>query len=373
MRAIRVLMLLSDGFGGFGGISKFNSDFLTALGQCDVVERVHALPRVISDAIDDAIPEAVVYDRDAAFGKIAFVQRLAVHAGLRDRVDLVICGHFNLLAAAWLYARLCGARLALIVHGIEAWNAPKYSLSGRLARQVNTLISVSHHTAARFAAWSGLPIDRAFILPNCVDLERFSPKERDQALVDRYGLHSNKVLMTVGRLASRERYKGFDEVIEVMPRLLERFPSLKYLIVGHGSDRGRLEAKTKALGMADRVVFTGRIPESEKVAHYNLADAYVMPSFGEGFGIVLIEAAACGVPVIGSCADGSREALLDGRLGCLVDPRIPDQLIEAVTSVLTEKRDRKRIGMVETFSIENFRARVTEWTYAQSAWIAKRN
>jgi phosphatidylinositol alpha-1,6-mannosyltransferase len=363
-------MLLSDGFGGFGGISKFNSDFLSALGECDVVDRVHALPRVISEVMDEAIPEAVVYDREAALGKIAFMQRLAVHAGLRDHVDLVICGHFNLLSAAWLYARVCGARLALIIHGIEAWNQPRLPLTKLLARHVNAFIAVSRHTAERFTSWSRLSMDRAFILPNCVDLERFVPKDRDLTLVNRYGLESNKVIMTVGRLASQERYKGFDEVIEVMPRLLKRFPTLKYLIVGDGPDRPRLEAKTKALGVADRVVYTGRIPESEKVAHYNLADAYVMPSFGEGFGIVLIEAAACGIPVIGSRADGSREALLNGRLGRLVDPRNPDELVQMVASVLEDDR-HGRIDRIETFSVNNFRTRVATWVHGQAIASAR--
>ena len=77
------------------------------------------------------------------------------------------------------------------------------------------------------------------------------------------------------------------------------------------------------MGLSDRVIFTGYIPESEKIAHYNLADVYVMPSTGEGFGIVLLEAVACGVPVVGSRVDGSREALLDGQLGRLVDPGNP--------------------------------------------------
>jgi glycosyltransferase involved in cell wall biosynthesis len=125
-------------------------------------------------------------------------------------------------------------------------------------------------------------------------------------------LQSSKVILTVGRLIGQERYKGFDEVIEIMPQLVKRFPNLKYLIVGDGPDRPRLEAKAVALGVSDNVVFSGYVAESEKVAHYNLADVYVMPSFGEGFGIVLIEAAACGVPVVGSWADGSCKALLDG-------------------------------------------------------------
>ena len=193
-------------------------------------------------------------------------------------------------------------------------------------------------------------MDRAFILPNCVDLERFQPQDRNSTLVERYGLQSSKVILTVGRLAAAERYKGFDQVIELMPQLLKRFPTLKYLIVGDGDDRARLEAKAGALGVSDRVVFTGHIPETEKVAHYNLADVYVMPSTGEGFGIVLIEAAACGVPVVGSRVDGSREALLDGRLGRLVDPAQADELLDAVSAVLA-KDSRVGVSMRSTRSV----------------------
>ena len=119
-----------------------------------------------------------------------------------------------------------------------------------------------------------------------------------------------------------------------MPRLLRQLPDLRYLIVGDGSDRARLEAKARAHGLSDYVIFAGRIAEAEKVAHYNLADVYVMPSHGEGFGIALIEAAACGVPVVGSSVDGSRDALLDGQLGRMVDPSKPDELIEAITAAI---------------------------------------
>jgi phosphatidyl-myo-inositol dimannoside synthase len=210
-------------------------------------------------------------------------------------------------------------------------------------------------------------MDRAFILPNCVDLDRFQPQQRDMNLVARYGLESSKVIMTVGRLAAQERYKGFDEVIDIMPKLLERFPALKYLIVGDGPDRARLEAEVAALGLSKDVVFAGYVPESEKVAHYSLAEAYVMPSLGEGFGIVLIEAAACGVPVIGSRADGSREALLDGLLGRLVDPRNPQQLLEEVSALLESGSSHQRIEAINLFDTANFRARVADWCNLQAA------
>jgi phosphatidylinositol alpha-1,6-mannosyltransferase len=86
----------------------------------------------------------------------------------------------------------------------------------------------------------------------------------------------------VGRIASQERYNGFDEVIEAMPELLKRFPNLKYMIVGDGDDRSRLAEKVKSLGLPDQIIFTGMISENEKISHFCLADAYVMPSHGEG-------------------------------------------------------------------------------------------
>ena len=179
--------------------------------------------------------------------------------------------------------------------------------------------------------------------------------------------------MTMGRLEASERYKGIDEVIVAMPRLLARFPTLKYLIVGDGSDRARLQALVERVGISENVIFAGRIPESEKVAHYNLADAYVMPSTGEGFGIVLIEAAACGVPVIGSLADGSQEALLGGRLGRLVDPRDRDAIVQAVTKALEEPIPG-RSPLIEHFGEERFQERVGAWLEEQAIAIdAKSN
>jgi glycosyltransferase involved in cell wall biosynthesis len=367
---MRVLMLLTDGFGGMGGIAKFNRDFLQALDACAEVERVHALPRLIPAPIDKSVPESVVYDRKAARGKLAFMRRALLHAWRGPPADLVICGHVNLLPAAWLLARLSGARLALVVHGIEAWTR-KNALIGRLIRSVDSFIAVSRCTAERTATWSKVPADGFFILPNCVDLSHFLPRARDVKLAQRYGLQSSKVLLTMGRLAATERYKGFDEVIEAMPRLLESFPTLRYLIVGDGSDRRRLEAKARLLGVPDAVIFAGAVPEAEKVAYYNLADAYVMPSHGEGFGIVLIEAAACGVSVIGSLADGSREALLDGRLGRLIDPSKPSELIEAVTKVLASEPVRARNGAVRIFDVAHFRARVADWMSRQATSVGR--
>ena len=162
--------------------------------------------------------------------------------------------------------------------------------------------------------------------------------------------------MTVARLSASERYKGIDEVLELLPQLARDIPTLSYLLVGDGDDRVRLEAKAADLGVSERVVFAGYIPEAEKAAHYRIADAFVMAGRGEGFGIVYLEALACGVPVVASTADASREAVLNGTMGELADPDSPDELEAAILRALA-----RPFGIVpealENFTVEKFQER----------------
>jgi glycosyltransferase involved in cell wall biosynthesis len=189
---------------------------------------------------------------------------------------------------------------------------------------------------------------------------------RDQALEARYGLGGHPVIMTLGRLSRSERYKGVDEVMDVLLSLREKIPNLKYLIVGDGDDRARLEAKAGSLGLTQHVVFANQASETEKVAHYSLGDVFVMPSSGEGFGIVLLEAAACGLPVIGSAIDGSREALLGGALGQLVDPRNSDELEKAILGSLTANQKKLRPPGLETYFVAAFQTKLNDWLEAQT-------
>ena len=125
----------------------------------------------------------------------------------------------------------------------------------------------------------------------------------------------------------------------------------------------RLRAKAHALGVADRVIFTGFVSETRKPDYYRLADAYVMPSKGEGFGIVFLEALACGIPALGSALDGGREALLEGRLGRLVDPSKPGEIVDAILQTIDAGRGAVPEGLAyfswEAFAIRT-RALVTD-------------
>jgi glycosyltransferase involved in cell wall biosynthesis len=355
------LMLLSDGFGGFGGIAQFNKDFLLAIDQSGLVTRTLAFPRLIRENVGQELPESLVYFRRSASGKSDYFWQLMRGLHLSSDIRLVICGHIHLLPLAVLAAKIKRARLALVIHGIEAWQPTPYRLANNLVGQIDSLVSVSRLSAERFCAWSGGDPKEAFILGNCVDLNRFVPMHRDAGLVARYGLEGHRVIMTLGRLANRERYKGFDEVIDVMPRLIKEIPSIKYLIAGDGDDKRRLQTKVAELGLQNYVVFAGKPSEEEKVAHYGLADAFVMPSSGEGFGIVLLEAGACGVPVVGSAVDGSREALLDGSLGLLVNPKDLNAVRKAICYLLETDNKRERPFGIERFGVAAYQDKVRQW------------
>ncbi|HEX3096695.1 MAG TPA: asparagine synthase-related protein, partial [Usitatibacter sp.] len=331
-KRLRFLVLATDAFGGNGGIAKFNRDLLGALCAMPECERVVALPRLVPSP-PGALPAKLEFVTAAGAGKARFV-RECLRIAARMRFDLVIAGHVNLLAIACLAGKAQGAPVALVIHGIDAWTPRASPIANFFARRVGAVIAVSRLTQERFREWSGSRAAR-YVLPNCVDLAAFGPGPRPRDLARSLGIDEGApTLMTLGRMSELERYKGFDEVIGILPRLIERYPRLRYLACGDGPDRARLQARVEELGLAGHVVFAGFVPEGRKADFYRLADAYVMPSRGEGFGIVFLEAAACGLPLVGSKADGSREALMDGRLGRLVDPDDQDEIEAAVVDAL---------------------------------------
>ncbi|MEY2410166.1 MAG: hypothetical protein QOF48_2836 [Verrucomicrobiota bacterium] len=355
---MRILVLLTDAFGGHGGIAKFNRDLIAALCSYPRCEEVVAIPRMAPLPIG-SLPPKLTQRSDCLNGRWRYATALGKTLLGRGGFDLVLCGHINLLPLAAAAGALVHAPHALILHGIEAWAPTPRRLSNRLAGRMGSFIAVSDVTKERFLKWTSLPAERGFILPNCVELSQFAPGPKSEALLDRYGLRGKTILMTFGRLDSRERAKGFDEVLECLPSLANEIPNIAYLIAGDGKDRGRLETKASELKVRERVVFAGRISEAEKAEHYRLADAYVMPSRGEGFGIVYLEALACGIPTVGSSTDGSREALRHGELGILVNPSNAREICEGIRKALAQPK-----GIppgLDYFSHVNFEKRVHEW------------
>jgi glycosyltransferase involved in cell wall biosynthesis len=356
---MRILVLLTDGFGGSGGIAKFNRDLLNSLCSHPAVQKVVALPRLIPEPVGE-LPAKLEYISSAAGGKIRFAIAALKSSIVNRQSAVIFCAHINLLPVAFAMRQFCRAPVVLIIHGIDAWQPTRSRLANYLAKRIDAFVSASDFTRQRFLNWTKLNGTRSFILPNCIDQNRFNPGPKPMELLTRYGLRGRTVMMTLARLSAFERYKGIDEVLEVLPALAVAIPDLAYLICGDGDDGARLEQKAARLGVRNRVVFPGYIPEAEKVDHYRLADAFVMPGRGEGFGIVYLEAMACGIPVVASKADASREAVRNGEIGRLADPDKPEELKAEILQALSagaSPAERRPPSGLEYFSRPNFERR----------------
>ena len=292
----------------------------------------------------------------AARGKPSFL--LALARALADGpYDLVIIGHINLAAVGVRVARRLKVPSQLIVHGIDAWT-PHRSRAVRVSlSRIDRVVGVSQVTLDRLEQ---LGAARCRIASACCRIASISTSSRrPEAGRSRASFRTagKKVLMTFGRLASDERYKGFDEVIELLPALAREVPNVVYMICGDGPDRGRLEAKCRKLGVADRVVFTGFVDEAHKPDYYRLADAYVMPSRGEGFGIVFLEALACGIPVLGSRRTAAARRCSTASSANSSIRRSPRMCVPGYLRTLHRARGVPR-GLAQ-FSSEAFRHRVS--------------
>jgi glycosyltransferase involved in cell wall biosynthesis len=203
-------------------------------------------------------------------------------------------------------------------------------------------------------------------LPNTVTCS-YAPRRRRDDLIARHGLAGRRIILTVGRLAASERYKGHDRLIAALPGILARVPEAAYLVVGGGDDQVRLERLARESGVADRVTFAGHVRDEELPDYFTLAHVFAMPSTGEGFGIVFLEAATCALPVVGGNRDGSVDALAEGRIGRLVDPESRDEITAAVVDAFEGRHPVNGTAEAQRFSFPQFAAHVNELVRAIAA------
>jgi phosphatidyl-myo-inositol dimannoside synthase len=251
---------------------------------------------------------------------------------LQSKPDRVYCGHINLAPLVQALCLPLGIPCTILTYGKEVWE-PLPLLKQRALQQADRIWTISRYSRDQLCAANQIDPGKVDFLFCAVDGQAFQPAPKSATWVEKYGLGNSPVLMTVARLWSGDPYKGVDVTIRALPTIAQAFLEVKYLVVGRGDDQPRLASLADELGVSDRVVFAGFVATEDLVAHYNLADAYVMPS-QEGFGIVYLEAMACGKPVLSGDADGSADPVQDGRLGWQVPHRDPVQVAIACQAML---------------------------------------
>lgn len=233
------------------------------------------------------------------------------------------------------------------IHGEEVTTEENYRSYDRTREKYlnvcDAIVAVSSFTRDYLINRFRLPESKITLIPNGVDLNKFNTQPTSPSsdqLRARYNLVDKKVFVTVGRLVSR---KGFDHVLRALPDVIEKRSDVHYLIVGTGPLRKELESMILELGLQEHVTFAGKVADNELVAHYKVADAFIMPNRTmpdgdtEGFGLVFLEANGCGVPVIGGRAGGAQEAVISGVNGISVDGHNLKEISDAMLKIVEDE------------------------------------
>ena len=358
-----------DLFSTAGGIQAFSRHLIEAvyMGALSNYSRV----LIKNDLPDDIVDKRALRDFNVCghwplkLRSARFALECLRHAR-RERPDLIVSTHLHFGPIAQVAQRIFGTPYVLVAHGVEAWQMTRVSRR-RAMQKANLALAVSHYTRDCLIHEAGLDPDRVKILPNTFAAERFAITPKAPRLLRKYGLRPDtQVILTVCRLEETERYKGYDQIIKALPEILRSAPGARYLLVGKGSDRVRIEKLIAEIGVQEAVILAGFIPDEELVEHYNLCDIFAMPSRAEGFGIVYLEALACGKPVLAGNKDGSRDALADGELGLLVNPDDTDEIAAEIIRVLRREHSHPKIfhpellrqRAIELFGFEAFKRAV---------------
>jgi phosphatidylinositol alpha-1,6-mannosyltransferase len=356
MKTPRNLVFVSAGLGLDGGGRAMAGRLL--LGACAEFARERKIKLQLLTLSGGGLPgETGIAGRD--FGGDA--RALALHVWKRQLANRREALVFDLLGPARTQGYLPGplrAPYLVPMYGIEVWRPLEWdrrrALAGATAR-----FAISNHTLERARRFCP-DLAGTAILPLALE-DRLAEGAVDAALIGRTG---RGFLLIVGRMDATERYKGHDQLLEALPRLLDLCPGARLVVAGEGDDRRRLEEKAAYLGVGPAVVFAGFTSEATLAELYRRCAVFVMPSRGEGFGLVYLEAMRAARPVLAAPRTAAEEIVEHGRTGLLVDPDDRETLSKSLARLLRDAGAARRMGWAgrerweREFGLDRFRERL---------------
>jgi phosphatidyl-myo-inositol dimannoside synthase len=303
--------------------------------------------------------------RFTGFGKSK--RRFAARAvGLARDAQIVVAGHPHLaVPASAMRARSRNFCLVVQSHGIEVWK-PMSALRRICLRRSDIVTAPSRYTAEKLSEIQRLPEAKIRICPWGLDPGFLEVAARAPQFSPPGGIPDSRYVLAVGRWASAERYKGFDTLIRVLPVLSRETPDLQFVFIGDGDDQPRLETLAKETRVRERVHFVSGISREQLVAYYAGAELFALPSSGEGFGLVFLEAMAMGKAAVGGNHGGIPDIIEDGITGFLVTHGDEEQLTAKLSLLLRDRSLREEMGrrgrdrVIQKFAFGNFETRLRE-------------
>jgi len=335
-----------------GGIESFVLALCERMPPEDVVVYTASMPG--DQPYDVTLPFPVFRDPSTTLLPTRAVGRRAVRVMREHGCDRVLFGASAPLGLLAPTLRRAGAgRIVALTHGHEVWWARvpiARRLLHRIGDQVDVMTYVSEWCRGQIApALSATAAARMVRLSPGVDAERFYPGCGGSEVREKLGISSQApVVICSARMIRR---KGQDTLVRAWPEVLRRVPDARLLLVGDGPHRSKVEGLARASGLADSVIFAGGVSWADMPAYTDAGDVFAMPCrtriFGlepEAFGIVSIEAAACGLPVLVGDSGGAAETVQSGRTGWVCNAREPTIWARRMSELLTERTDRVAKG-----------------------------
>lgn len=365
---MQILLLTLNTFSQTGGIQQFNRCLQLAL----VNYVTKSGGQLVHFSLGDATKSC-----DIRYGKPAEHFNFKGFSGQRarfiaetvivsHRFNLILFGHINLTAIS-LMPGFGNKDCRLIVHGVEVWQKLSFIKKLGLLR-MNRVMSVSQFTADVLKRVHHFVKEKIDHFPNCLDPFFAAATLPSPASWNKWWRLDTQrpYILTLARLQSTEKAKGYDTLIELLPTLLEQMPEVGYLLAGKSdtAEYTRIRQLTATYGVEDKVLMPGFVASENLPALYSLAKVFVMPSEKEGFGIVYLEAAWWGCAVVAYDAGGVSEALLNGEIGTLVPAGNKEALCRAVIENLKAppfsdaQKNEVRVKIANQFGFQRFEKRL---------------
>jgi phosphatidylinositol alpha-1,6-mannosyltransferase len=299
-----------------------------------------------------------------AGSKVQFILAALRAAGRKPALVIALHPHLAPIVRA-MKTRSWKFRSIIFAHGVEVWR-PLGWPRGTALRRADLVIAPSSDTVQHLISEQRVLSTKVVRLPWGIDPEFEARLESPSQPPPPPGFpQSGRVILTVGRWDSSERYKGADTLISVLPGVLKSAPDVSLVLVGDGDDRARLEHLARNLGVSERAHFLHGLSPAQLFACFANSEIFALPSRGEGFGLVFLEAMACAKPVIGGAHGGIPDIVEDGVTGLLVPHGDAERLTQALGSLLThpaharEMGERGRERVRRDYTFEEFQFRLT--------------